>query len=410
MTITYATTGFGFVDSQYGSAANATGLKTLVNQVVDKNYHRTVQKKIGFQKWGWIGPDTYQDGDVFGTAPGYAILRKTDLQGQKGDVIKMGLVHALSVSHISGGKVADAQLVDAESALDLSFCKVSIEEWRYGLRGNGGMNEQRFPYGSQADLFTSELEKASAENIDTSILYAAACGFAPHLFRVHGISNCVPTTPTNTLYGNDQTLDTTRTIADIVGAGTDNVKALTFEIGAAMAEQNDLDPLVIDGENLWGVLISAKAAMILMQDDRFRNAMLYAMERGKQNPLFRHVTYLYNNCMIYTYDKIRTILGGNNPASLTVSNNAITEVAYTGIGGGVTSSQLHQTLFFGANSVALAEGKFSTNLVRSESDYDHIIGRATSLIFGARRTRFTKEDTTTNTEQGLVKVVNTLII
>jgi hypothetical protein len=114
--------------------------------------------------------------------------------------------------------------------------------------------------------------------------------------------------------------------------------------------------------------------------------------------------------LIYTYDKVRTILGGNNPASLTVGSNEITEAAYTGIGGSVTSAQLHQTLFFGANAVALAEGQFSTNLVRSEDDYRHIIGRATSNIFGARRVRFTKEDTTTNTEQAIVKVVNTLII
>jgi hypothetical protein len=71
---------------------------------------------------------------------------------------------------------------------------------------------------------------------------------------------------------------------------------------------------------------------------------------------------------------------------------------------------LHQTLFFGANAIVLAEGRTQTNLVRSESDYNYIVGRANDHIFGARRARFTKEDTTTHTEQGMVKIINTLIV
>ena len=112
--------------------------------------------------------------------------------------------------------------------------------------------------------------------------------------------------------------------------------------------------------------------------------------------------------MIYRYDKIRTILGGYNPAGLTVGSNEITEASYTGIGGGVAAANLHQTLFLGANAVALAEGSFKTSLVRAENDYGNIIGRATDMIFGARRVKFVKEDASTYTEQGMVKIVNTI--
>lgn len=410
MAISYATTGFGFVDSQYGTAADATGLKTLVNQVVDKRYHKQVQKKTFFERMGMVGADMYKEGDVNQTAPGLPVIRKTDLQANKGDVIKMGLRRTVTIAHTNGGKVADAQLVDAETNSNFYSHKVSIERWRFGLRGNGGMNEQRNPYEPQGAIFEDQLADAAAQVVDTSLLYAGFAGFAPHLFRVHGISNCVPAAPTNTLYGNDTTLDTTRTIADIAGAGADNVKAITFEVGATMCEQNDYDPVVVNGEPYWVVLISPKAAMVLQQDDRFRNSYLYARERGVDNPLFKYSEFVYNNCIIFKYDKIRTILNGYNPASLTVSNNAITEVAYTGIGGGVASTDLHQTLFLGANAIAYATGLTKTNLVRAENDYGNIIGRATDLIFGASRLRYSADSGGGTHEQGIVMVVNTLVI
>ena len=357
-----------------------------------------------------IGADTYSEGSINETASGVPVITKSDLTAQKGDTIKMGLKHAYTVSHLSGGKVGDAQLVDSEDALDFSACKVQIEHIRFGLRGNGGMNEQRNPYESQESIFNDSLTDGSADMIDTAILYAGACGFAPHLFRVIGITNAVPTEPYYTLVGNDLTMDRTRTIADLVGGTTDSVNALTFEIGATYAEQNFFDPVNIGGDKFWMATISAKAALVLMQDDRFRNAFLYARERGKDNPLFKNVEFLYNNVMIYKYEKIRTVLGGNDPAALTVGSSNITENSYSGIGGGVNSTDLHQTLFFGANAIVFAEGKTQTNLVRSENDYNYIVGRANDHIFGARRARFVKEDTTTVTEQGMLKIINTLIV
>lgn len=409
MAISYTDTGFGWVNSQTGTAANSTGLKTLVPQIVDKRYHKQVRAKTFWARMGMIGADTYSEGSVMETASGVPVITKTDLQAQKGDTIKMGLLHSFTVAHTNGGKVGDAQLVDTESALDFSNCKVQIEHIRFGLRGNSGMNEQRNPYQSQEAIFSDSLQDGSADMVDTAILYAGACGFAPHLFRIIGTTNAPPTEPTLTYIGNDFTLTTTRTIADLVGAGDDNVKASTFEIGATAMEQNFFDPVNVGGEKLWVALISAKAALTLMQDTRFRDAFLYARERGKDNPLFKSVEFLYNNVMIYKYEKIRTILAGNNPAGLTVSSNAITEAAYTGIGGGVASTSLHQTLFFGANAIVFAEGRTQTNLVRAENDYNYIIGRANDHIFGARRARFVKEDTTTFTEQGMVKIINTLV-
>lgn len=409
MALSYTTTNMtAFTDSQYGTAVNATALKTLVNQYVDTKFHRQVQKKQAYKRFGLIGPDAYSEGDSMGTAPGYPVLSKTELQSNPGDVIKMSQRRNLVSDHLTGGKVLDAQLVDNETDFDIYSLKVSIERWREGTKGFGGMSRQRNPFGETLEQMQEGVLQDYAANIkDTSILYAQHSGFSPHQYRAYGVTNCAPTQNPNFLVGNDTTFTTTRTAANLTGTTQDNIKAQTFEIASAYMEQNDFDPVFIRGKAYWVAFISPQAKMFLLQDTRFQNAQLYAAPRSTDNPLFVAADFVYGNCLILVYDKIRSILGGNNPAGLTVGSNQITEAAYTSIGGGVTSGQLHQTLFCGANAIAFAEG--STRLVgRKEDDYGNILGTDVDMIFGVRRFDATPE-TGSATNQSSLLVLNTTL-
>lgn len=409
MTITYATAPYTFVDSQFGSASNQN-IKSLVNVAIDRRYHREVQKKLFFMRTGMIGPDTYTEGGPTETAPGYPVIRKTDLTKQPGDTIKMGLRKNLSFSVLSTGKTGADQLVDAEVGPDFYNQLVKIERWRQAVRIDEGMNAQRNPYEPFDQMEMSLLADWSAQVYDTSILYAANTRWAPHLFREYGTSNLVPTENPNLLIGNDTSYTTTNTVAALRGSGDDNVKGITFEIGATFMEQSDFDPVIINGQPYWLVLCSPRAIQVLYRDDEFRKSAQYARNRGDDNPLFRSAEFNYYNCLIYRYDKIRTVLGGNNPAGLTVSGKAITEATYTGIGGGVAASSLHQTIFLGANALAVAEGKFSMgNRFRKEDDYGTITGRGIDNIYGCRRNDWTSEDGATTTNQAMLKIINTLV-
>lgn len=408
MALSYTTTPFQFVDSINGTASSGN-IKNLVPIAVDRMYHKEVQKKNFFATHGMIGADTYREGDATQTAPGFPVIRKTTLAQNPGDTLRVGLRKNLAFT-INTGKTGADQLVDNEVGWNFDDIAVRINQLRQAVRTDGGINAQRNPYESFAQTEMSLLSDWHAQVQDTGILYAAFAGFAPHLFRELGTTACDPSIAKHVLYGNDESLTITRTQANLVGTGDDNVNARTFELAATYMEQNDFDPVQIDGDGYWVGLVSPYAVAILMKDDRFRNAMLYAMERGKTNPIFRNVTFLYNNVMIYKYDKIRTVLGGNNPNSLTVGSKSITEVAYAGIGGGVTSSQLHQTLFFGANAVMLAEGQLSrAERVRAEDDYGNIIGRAVDGVWGAQRADFIVPGGGTITNQSLLVNVNTLI-
>ena len=403
---------FQFVDSIAGTGA-AGKTKNLVPIAVDRRYHKKVQTKTFWQKMGMIGPDTHQEGSVTQTAPGFPVIRKTDLEFSKGDSIRVGMLNNLSAA-VSTGKVGNVQLVDYEVAADFDDIVVKVMNWRQAVKTTGGsMDVQRNPYGSPETIEEELLSDWHSQIFDTSILYALHYRWSPNVLREHGTTACPIAAAAHSLYGNDKTLDTTRTVADIVGDGSDNIGSLTFELANVYCEQNNFDPVMVDGEPFWLMLISPKAEMILFQDDKFRQAMLYAKDRGNQNPLFKRASIVYSNVIAFKYDKVRSIIGGYNPAGLTVAGppGAITEAALTGIGGGVSASNLHQTYVLGANALALAEGQLKkAGRIRKEDDYQAIIGRGVEGIFGVRRADWLGPAGSTYTNQSVLRIVNTLVV
>jgi hypothetical protein len=416
---------FAFVDSQYGSASTGN-IKNLVNVVVDRKYHKQVQKKTLWEKMGLIGPDTYSEGGPrvgggeqtnslkWETAPGYPVIRKTDLAAVSGDTIKMGLRKNLADT-LSVGVTAGNALVDSEEGWDFNDQIVKIEQIRRGVATKGGINAQRNPYESFEAMEMDLLADANAQMVDNALTITMHHGFAPHLFRQYDTTNMPPTAVLNTIYGNDQTLDTTRTIANMAGSGDDNINAKTLELGDRYCRENNFDPVMVNGQPLWFVPVSAAAFQLLMRDQDFRLAMQYARERGQSNPLFNSQDVLvYSNCAVFRYDKIRTLLGGKDPAGLTVASagttGTITQASYTGIGGGVTAAQLHPTYFLGANAISLAEGPFKmAERIRKEDDYQSIIGRAIDSIYGTKRNEFKTPGAVLQTSQAILQIVNTVI-
>jgi hypothetical protein len=411
MAYTYTLAAANFTDSVHGTAANATGVQAIVPQIVDRRYHKQVLSKSFFTKAGMIGPDAYNEGGVEGTAPGYPVIQKSDLNRQAGDVIKMSMRRKLTADHLTGGRVLNLQLVENEATYDFYNLKVSVERRRHAVYGYAGMSAQRNPFGESVKAIQSGLlQDWWAEQLDTEILYALWCGWTPNLIRAWGTTKCDPTGNANTLYGNDQSLDTTRTIANMVGDQTDNVNGKTFEVSLAYMEQNGIDPVAINGAGFYVALISPKAKLILLGDDRFRNAQLYAQSRGADHPLFKAADFVYNNHIIITYDKIRSILGAKNPdGTITVTSNTIaSEADYSGIGGGVTAAQLHQTMILGANAVALADLGRTGVIDRKEDDYGNIVGSGIDAIYGARRADFAPESGTA-VNQSSLRIINTII-
>lgn len=406
---------FSYVDSQFGTAATSTGIKVNVPIITDIKYHKKVQVKTFWKQKGLIGSDTYMEGNYEVTNPGYPVIRKTDFQGKKGDTIKMHQRTNLAITP-SVGKVGAAQIVNYEVGWDMNYKLVKIEQWRQAVLTVGAMNEQRNPVDEPFTVTEDDLlSDWTAQVEDSGLLAALHYGHAYHLYRQYGTSNLTVTALANTVMGNDTTLNTTSvSVASLDGTGKDNPSVLTIELGEQYMKQNFFDPVKIAGDDYWVVLCSAQFIAFLRRNGDFRNAFQFARERGIDNPLFKNAnSWVYSNCLLLEYEKIRTVLGGNNPAGLTVSNagatnSSITEAVYTGIGGGVTSSQLHHTYFLGANALALAEGRMRMG-DRKEDDYGQFIGRDADNIWGATRMDWLDATGTFANNQSALCIVNTLV-
>src|ERR1041384_4890113 len=382
---------FAFVDSQFGSAATSTGIKVNVPIITDIKYHKKVQVKTLWASHGMISADTYSEGTTEETKPGTPVIRKTDFAVQKGDTIKMHQRTNLAITPSVGIVGATNQIVNAEVGWDLNYKLVKIEQWRQAVLTVDGMNAQRSPFSES--FVQTEMDLLSdwtAQVEDTGLLAALHYGWAYHLYRQYGTTNITVTANANTIYGNDTTLTTTNTIANLTGTNSDNISGLTFELIQNYMTRIFADPVMVEGDPYWVVLISSDGKRFLYRDPEFRNAVQLGRERGLDNPLFKYGNPLiYGNCAIFVYEKVRSVIGGNNPAGLTVSNagaynSSVTEAVYTGIGGGVAATSLHHTYALGANALALAEGRMRMG-ERKEDDYGQFIGRDADNIWGATR-------------------------
>jgi hypothetical protein len=404
---------FQFVDSQYGTAATSTGIKVNVPIITDIKYHKKVQVKVTWATKGLIGADTFAEGNYESTNPGYPVIRKTDFQGKKGDTIKMHQRTNLAITK-NVGMVGSGQLVNAEVGWDMNYKLVKIEQWRQAVLTVGAMNEQRNPVDEPFVVTEDDLlSDWTAQVMDTGLFAALHYGHAYHLFRMFGHTNLPPSAIANLLIGNDTTLTTTRTVADLVGGTTDMLSGASLRVGETYMKENYFDPVSIQGDQYWVVLVSARGWNALFQDSEFRLSMQYARERGIDNPLFKNSgAVIYSNCLVVNSEKIKSVLAALNPASLTVANagaynSTITEASYTGIGGGLETTDLHQTYFLGANALALAEGRMRMG-DRKEDDYGQFIGRDADNIWGASRMDYYDATGTFANNQSALLMINSL--
>ena len=404
-----------YVDSQHGTAA-ASKPKVNVPVIYDTKYHKKAQQKTWWKIKGMIGANSYASGSIERTDPALPVLRQTEFTAQKGDTMIIHQEEPMSYDHLATTIIGNAELINNEQAWGTNYQKVKIEEERTGLVSYAGMQEHRNPYGESLEsLMDSKLQDWTAMAVDTGLTYAMHYGQAPHIFRNFGYGTVVPTGNYHCLYGNDLTMTLSRTIADVSGNGSDNLKPITFDIAYSYAKQNNMDLVNINGGEYLVTLVSPKGLLCLRQDEGFRNSVMYARERGITNPLFSQSDgLLYGNCLIFEYDRgVRSIIGGYNPAGLTSANDGaynatLTETAFTGIGGGLAYTDLHQTYFLGARGLMLAEGEMKSALVRQENDYGKIVGRASHNIWNAKRNDWLTETGTADNYANIIRIVNSI--
>lgn len=288
---------------------------------------------------------------------------KTNLEKDYGDKIQFGLVKRLAGDGVEG----DAILEGNEEALSTYDYDLSLNQYRHAVRDKGRLSSKR-PMFSVSEVSKERLKGWASEKIDK--LHFEAAGLT-------SASN----DPAVILYPNAASgafSGKTSYSAALADANPTNSKLTPNFIMALKAwaktggnySQNPIAPIKVDGRDHWVLLVNPDNLYDLKTDSNFRNSMLYAQERGKDNPLFRGAVAVWDDIIIHEH---------------------VNCYATSGSGSGAVTTPYAKCALLGQQALLFAMGR-KEEIVQETFDYQNQIGHGWSIIAKAGRPRFNSKD------------------
>lgn len=280
----------------------------------------------------------------------------TELTKNQGDQVTFGVV-----SNFSGDGVVSGQILEGNEEGIISYdYSIVLEQYRHGTRTHGKLDVQRAMF-SIPDVSRDKLKIWGAEKIDkllvtallaspTKILYRDGVAGAPSGTAVSATAKTALTAANSKLTPNF--ISVLRVWAKTGGAGA------TYRIR----------PVKMDGQEWYVLLVNPACMYDLRIDSTFQTAQKDAMERGKDNPLFRGATAVWDNVIIHETERIPLFTDGGG-------------AAVTGAFGAL----------MGAQTLVWAWGE-RPNTVQKEFDYDNEVGWAWQMIAKGGKPKFNSKD------------------
>lgn len=284
------------------------------------------------------------------------VQEQTDLTKSQGDQVTFGIVPNLSGDGVVSGQILEGN----EEGLNSYDYSIVLEQYRHGTRTKGKLDVQRAMF-SIPDVSRDKLKIWGAEKIDKLLVAALLASPTKILYR-DGVAGA----PTGT--GTASTAKTALTAANSkLTPNFISVLRVWAKTGGAAATWR-LRPVKMEGQE-WYVLLVPPACMYdLRIDSTFQQAMKDAMERGKDNPLFRSATAVWDNVVVHETERISLFTDGGG-ASVTGAFCAL----------------------MGAQALCWAWGE-RPNTVQEDFDYQNEQGWAWEMMAKAGKPKFNSKD------------------
>lgn len=310
--------------------AFATG-DTLTEKAWSKKAIKLGMERSYFEQNGYVGEDKNN-----------IIIKYTELEKQKGDVIYIPAYGELTGAGVSGDSTMEGQ----EEAVPFYDKSVTIDQIRNAVRIEGAMTEQRT---------SLELRQIGRDVLSDWL----ANKITEDTFDVLGGS------PTRVIFGGDATTKAT------IEAG-DYMTTTLLSKGQTIAEKNtpEIKPVTKGGASVFVCVCAPDSAYDLkVSDSVWGQAMREAMPRGDNNPLFKNAYGMWDGVVIqkHKYVTVSTVFG-------TSSNLAGAENLFLGRGAGTW---------------AFAKQKFWRE---KTFDYANSPGVCIGAIYGVVKLVFNSED------------------
>lgn len=281
---------------------------------------------------------------------------QTDLTKSQGDQVTFGIVPNLAGDGVTSGQILEGN----EEGLTSYDYSIVLEQYRHGTRTKGKLDVQRAMF-SIPDVSRAKLKIWGAEKIDKLLVAALLASPTKILYR-DGVAGAPSGTATAATAKAALTAANSKITPNFISA----LRVWAKTGGSAQTYR--IRPVKMEGQE-WYVLLVHPAVMYdLRIDSTFQQAMKDAQERGKDNPLFRGATAVWDNVVIHETERISLFTDGGG-ASVTGAFGAL----------------------MGAQALCWAWGE-RPNTVQEEFDYQNEMGWAWQMMAKAGKPKFNSKD------------------
>lgn len=214
---------------------------------------------------------------------------KEDLTKNKGDAITVGIRMRNKDGFLPSGTKVDTN----EGRLSTFTDQVVVDEKNFGIVNDSIITEQRAYYDVREEMHDTLVTQA-AENIDREFFTALDAANTTCAYQVAG------------------SFALSSTLATAVAAVTTSDK-LSPEFLTKIKPglftgfneaQSYIEPIMIDGQEMWVVLVHPDVLADLENDSTFLQSRQVALERGKENPIFTGAWAIWNQFIIYAHQNV----------------------------------------------------------------------------------------------------------
>jgi hypothetical protein len=281
---------------------------------------------------------------------------QTDLTKSQGDQVTFGIVPNLSGDGVTSGQTLEGN----EEGLNSYDYSILLEQYRHATRTRGKLDVQRAMF-SIPNVSREKLKIWGAEKIDKLLVAALLASPTKILYR-DGVAGVPSGTSSSATAKTALRAANSKITPNFISA----IRVWAKTGGSAATWR--IRPVKMDGQEYYVLLVNPAVMYDLRIDATFQQAMKDAMDRGKNNPLFKGATAVWDNVVIHETERIPLFSDGGAGAE-------------TGAFGAL----------MGAQALCWAWGE-RPETVQEEFDYKNEMGWAWEMIAKAGKPKFNSKD------------------
>lgn len=340
----------------------------LVEQKWNARLFKFVHKKSYFGKY--VGKE----------GSGSLVETKTDLLKGSGDRITF----AIDTPIVDTGLIDDATREGNEVSMSFYDYSVDIHEWSQQTKIKGKKTEQ------STSIRLRERSKVALGNWMKMMVDANTTLAMSGLASNNSTFSAVAHSTNRKWYGGQNAAGTLYKVANDAAInsttnhlfGPEVIEAVKRKAQLPHDGYSKLQPIHIDGDELFVIFIHGYQAKALKASTSWKNGHLYADVRGRKNAIYSGSLGIWDGVLIHTYDFIETRLGagGSTPTEYFESGDDCDSGDYVA-----------RALFCGQSAAVHAYAQYPQMVIK-KFDYQSKFGCSIDTLVGIGKPKFNSED------------------